>query len=173
MSYPRWNAELRVANVGTRLAIQVCVRLFLLATLGLLGSAVSAPDAQACPGRTACLARTAVVTPADIETAHVASMQVAAPSETVSRGPVRVLTLTLKTTFEGDPSPSRLHLSFDPMPEAQPIKRDMASVFAQASAKVDQTMPSVRRPTYNVMASPVIVAGTFDTVPGVGVSGAF
>ncbi len=139
------------------------MRFLLLASLGLLGSAVSAPEAQACPGRTACLARTAVVTPAEIETAQLAA----------SARPARAMRLTLQTTFLTEGSPSVLHLSFEPMPEAQPIKRDMASVFAAASAKVDQTMPSVKRPTYNLMASPVIVAGSFDTVPGVGVSGAF
>jgi len=136
------------------------VRFLLLASLGLLGSAVSAFEAQACPGRTACLARTAVVTPADVETAQIAR-------------PAPVMHLTLPTTVLTDGSSELLQLSFDPMPETQPIKRDMASVFAAASAKVDQTMPSVRRPTYNLMASPVIVAGSFDTVPGVGVSGAF
>lgn len=139
------------------------MRFVLIASLGLLGSAVSATTAQACPGRTACLARTAVVSASELETAQVAA----------SARPARIVHLTLRTTFLPEGSPSVLQLSFDPMPEAQPIKRDMASVFAAASAKVDQTMPSVKRPTYNLMASPVIVAGSFDTVPGVGVSGAF
>jgi hypothetical protein len=144
------------------------VRFFLLATLGLMGPAIAAPVAHACPGRTACLARPAVVTPAEVEAARIAPTEVAAPAGSHGRGPVPVLTLVLPTISVAEPT-----LSFDPMPDAKPIVRDMAAVFAQASRKVDQTMPSVQRPTYNVMASPVIVAGTFDTVPGVGLSGAF
>lgn len=64
-----------------------------------------------------------------------------------------------------------MRLSFDSMPEARAIVMDMETFWSQLETSVHSQMPKVERRTVTVTLSPVIVAGQFDTVPGVGVSG--
>ncbi len=125
--------------------------------LGLLGVALAAGPVMACPTGT-CLTRGAAPARAEVSPA---------PSTTP---PVEVQLKLLRIAgLEVDVPATRL--SFDAMPEARAIAADMETFWAQLESSVYSRMPKVERKKVSVTFAPVIVAGQFDTVPGLGLSG--
>jgi hypothetical protein len=59
------------------------------------------------------------------------------------------------------------------MPVVPPVQSPVPAFWATLETKVDGAMPHVQRGGVSMVVSPVIVSGTFDTVPGIGVGGDF
>ena len=126
--------------------------------LTLLGVALATTPVMACPLGMVCLTRRAVAAATEV-------------APTPSPMPSKPLQLKLMRTAGIETEPPVMHLSFDPMPEAKAIVADMETFWAQLESSVHSQMPKVERKAVTVTFSPVIVAGQFDTVPGVGLSG--
>lgn len=133
------------------------MRLVLLAAaLGLLVTTA----ATACPREVACVLMRASAAPGLGEvagpqrTARTVSLQLAAP-ETPE------LTSTVSLRFS-EPSPAADDLT------------EMPWIWVVLKREVHQRMPRYEQEReFSVMLSPVVVAGSFDTVPGLGVAGDF
>jgi hypothetical protein len=121
-----------------------------LLLLGLAG-AMFAPPAEACPRGALCVA-------VDSERA-----EIPAPA------PRPAATIRVALAAPADPLPalrfsgSRIPSGTDPMPW----------IWTALRARVYSQLPTQRSESLTLTLAPVVVTGQYDTIPGVGVSGAF
>jgi hypothetical protein len=132
------------------------MRAFLVATvLGLL--AASSP-ASACPRGTACIAT---------RTHDAIAVATAMPA------PAARPSLVLRARTVDDtvaPSLARSLRAHKPAP-ARAV--EMPAVWQSLRSAVYRQMPKYEERTFTLVAAPVVIDGAFDTVPGVGLAGAF
>jgi hypothetical protein len=158
------------SSPGTRLANSAVVRVFLVAAIVL---AMAPAHAVACPHNTACFKSTATM---DRLAKRVALGRMGVSTWRVYEREVAVAAPRryLRAPVVSAPaSPVPLEHSLRTHSPQSENEDDMPSIWLELRHKAYARMPHVEQARFTLTVMPVVVAGTFDTVPGIGIGGDF